>query len=209
MTGIAALSLAVSAAATAAAALLAIPGALWIVHGRSPLRLALQALFIAGLGLPPVAVGLAVAFTFWRSGPLGFLDVLYTPEAMALAQTIIVVPLIGTLAIVSLRGGDPTLSMQLAALGVPKRRRFALLAREVAPGLVAAILAGFGRAIAEVGAAQMTGGNIEGQTRVLTTATMLSVGRGDFGGAFADVAVLLGIMIVAAGVALTLQNRWA
>lgn len=209
MLAIAALSVAVTSAATAIAAILAIPAALWIVHGRSTARAALLALFTAGLGLPPVAVGLAVAFAFWRSGPFGAFDLLYTPGAMMLAQVIVVLPLIGTLAVVSLRGGDPTLAQQLAGLGVPRRARLALLAREVAPGLVAAILAGFGRGIAEVGAAQMTGGNIEGQTRVLTTATMLAVGKGEFGEAFGYVAVLLGIMIVVAGVALTLQRRWA
>jgi tungstate transport system permease protein len=206
---IAALSVAVSAVATLVAALLAIPGALWIVHGRSPLRGVLLAIFTAGLGLPPVAVGLVVAFAFWRSGPFGFFDALYTPFAMALAQVVIVVPLVGTLAVVALRGGDTTLPMQLAGLGIPRQHRLALLAREVAPGLAAATLAGFGRAIAEVGAAQMTGGNIEGQTRVLTTATMLAVGRGAFAQAFSYVAVLIGIVAVAAGVALVLQRRWA
>jgi tungstate transport system permease protein len=209
MVQIAALSVGVSALATIVAAVLAIPGALWIVHGRSPLRSALLVLFTAGLGLPPVAVGLAVAFAFWRSGPFGWLDLLYTPAAMAIAQTVIVVPLIGTLCVVALRASDTTLPMQLAALGVPDRARFALLAREVAPALAAAMLAGFGRAVAEVGAAQMTGGNIEAQTRVLTTATMLAVGKGAFGEAFSYVAVLLGIMAVAAGVALSLQRRWA
>jgi tungstate transport system permease protein len=173
------------------------------------LRGALLAVFTAGLGLPPVAVGLAVAFAFWRSGPLGFFDWLYTPAAMGLAQTIIVFPLIGTLAVLALRGGDPTLPMQLSGLGVPRNHRLALLAREVAPGIAAALLAGFGRAIAEVGAAQMTGGNIEGQTRVLTTATMLAVGKGAYSEAFAYVAVLLGVVAVAAGAALALQRRWA
>ncbi len=209
MVGIAALSLAISAVATVVAATFAIPGAVWIVHGASRWRMVLLALFTAGLGLPPVAVGLAVAFAFWRSGPFGVLDLLYTPTAMAVAQTVIVIPLVGTLAVVALRTADTTLALQLAGLGVPTRQRFGLLAREVAPGLAAALLAGFGRALAEVGAAQMTGGNIEGQTRVLTTDTMLSVGKGEFGAAFASVAVLLGIMAVAAGVAMTLQRRWA
>jgi len=133
---------------------------------------------------------------------------LYTPYAMALAQIVIVVPLVGILAVVALRGNDTTLSMQLAGLGIARPRRLALLAREVAPGLAAAMLAGFGRAIAEVGAAQMTGGNIQGQTRVLTTATMLAVGKGEFAQAFSYVAVLLGIVALATGVALTLQRRW-
>jgi tungstate transport system permease protein len=206
---IAALSVAVSAAGTALAAVLAIPGALWIAFGQSPLRRILLALYTVGLGLPPVAVGLVVAFLLWRSGPLGFLDVLYTPGAMVVAQTIVVLPLIGTLAVVALRGIDGTLPAQLAGLGLHARDRYALLAREVAPGLVAATLAGFGRAIAEVGAAQMTGGNIEGQTRVLTTATMLAVGRGEFGEAFGFVAVLIGLVAVASGIALALQARWA
>ena len=205
---IAALSVAVSAFATLIAGLVAIPGALWIVYGRSPLRGPLLAIFTLGLGLPPVAVGLAVAFAFWRSGPFGWMDVLYTPFAMALAQIVIVAPLIGTLAVVALRGNDTTLSMQLAGLGIARRLRLRLLAREVAPGLAAATLAGFGRAIAEVGAAQMTGGNIQGHTRVLTTATMLAVGKGEFGQAFSYVAVLLGIVALATGIALTLQRRW-
>jgi tungstate transport system permease protein len=206
---IAALSVAVSGLATFIAGLLAIPAALWIVHGRSRLRGALLAFFVAGLGLPPVAVGLAIAYAFWRSGPLGFFDLLYTPFAMGVAQTIIVVPLAGTLAVVALRGGDPTLPMQLSGLGLRRRDRLALLAREVAPGLAAALLAGFGRAIAEVGAAQMTGGNIEGHTRVLTTATMLAVGKGEFAEAFSYVAVLLGIVAIVTGAALALQRRWA
>lgn len=206
---IAALSVTVSASATLLAAAFAIPCALWIVHGKSGPRTALSAFFAAGLGLPPVAVGLAVAFALWRSGPLGSWDLLYTPTAMAIAQTIIVIPLVGTLSILVLRTSDVTLSMQLAGLGVRPLQRFLLIAWEVAPGLAAALLAGFGRAIAEVGAAQMTGGNILDQTRVLTTATMLAVGKGEFGTAFSYVAMLLGIMAIAAGVALILQRRWA
>jgi len=208
MLEIASLSLGVSLSATLIAAVFALTGALWIVHGRSPLRLALLASFNAGLGLPPVAVGLVIAFTFWRSGPLGALDLLYTPAAMALAQVIIVTPLFGSLAVIALRGVDPTLRGQLAAVGVPARTQLRLLARETAPGILASGLAGFGRAIAEVGAAQMTGGNIEGQTRVLTTATMLAVGKGEFSAAFGYVTVLLGIMALATGAAFVLQTRW-
>jgi len=208
MLEIASLSIGVSLAATLIASTFALTGSLWIVYGSSPLRHVLLGFFNAGLGLPPVAVGLAVAFTFWRSGPLGSLDILYTPMAMILAQTIIVTPLFGSLAVVALRGVDPTLRAQLTALGVPARARLRLLARETAPGILASGLAGFGRAIAEVGAAQMTGGNIEGQTRVLTTATMLAVGRGEFAIAFDYVAVLLGIMALATGAALVLQWRW-
>jgi tungstate transport system permease protein len=205
---IAARSVGVSLAATLVAACFALPGALWIVYGRSRQRMVLLGVFNVGLGLPPVAVGLAVAFTFWRSGPLGWLDLLYTPVAMVVAQTLVITPLMGTLAVVALRAVDPSLNDQLAALTVPSRSRLRLLARETIPGLLAAALAGFGRAIAEVGAAQMTGGNIEGQTRVLTTATMLEVSRGRFGAAFADVAVLLGIVAIVAGGTLVLQARW-
>ena len=207
MAEIAFLSIAVSATATVLAALFAIPGALWIVHGHARARLLLLGIYNAGLGLPPVAVGLLVAFTFWRSGPLGRFDVLYTPAAMTIAQIIVVFPLVGTLAVLALRAGDPTLGVQLRALGVPQRARARLLALEAAPGLAAATLAGFGRAIAEVGAAQMTGGNIEGQTRVLTTATMLAVGRGEFGTAFELCAILLGLVAIAAGIAFAVQRR--
>jgi tungstate transport system permease protein len=205
---IAARSVGVSLAATLIAASFALAGALWIVYGRTVWRTVLLGVFTIGLGLPPVAVGLAVAFACWRSGPLGRLDLLYTPAAMVIAQTIVITPLIGTLAVLALRAVDPSLNDQLAALGVPLRKRLEFLARETSPGLFAAALAGFGRAIAEVGAAQMTGGNIEGQTRVLTTATMLEVGKGDFGAAFADVAVLLGIVAIITGGALVLQTRW-
>ena len=173
------------------------------------MRSVLLGIFTAGLGLPPVAVGLAVAFAFWRSGPFGMLDLLYTPAAMGFAQTIIVLPLVGMLAVTALRGGDTTLPMQLHGLGIPRRARLALLTREVAPGMIAAIIAGFGRAIAEVGAAQMTGGNIEGQTRVLTTATMLAVGKGAYPEAFSYVLLLLGLVALAAAAALALQRRWA
>src|SRR5450631_917507 len=205
---IAARSVGVSLAARLVAACFALPGALWIVFGRSRQRAVLLAVFNVGLGLPPVAVGLAVAFTFWRSGPLGSLDLLYSPGAMVIAQTLVITPLMGTLAVVALRTVDPSLNDQLTALSVPTRSRLRLLARETIPGLLASALAGFGRAIAEVGAAQMTGGNIEGQTRVLTTATMLEVSRGRFGAAFADVAVLLGIVATVAGGTLALQVRW-
>ncbi len=208
MLEIAARSVVVSLAATLVAACVAFGGALWIVYSHARLRPVLLGFFNAGLGLPPVAVGLAVAYVCWRSGPLGPLDLLYTPAAMIVAQTIVIIPLIGTLAVLALEAVDPTLHTQLRALGVPVRTRLVLLARETLPGLLAAALAGFGRAVAEVGAAQMTGGNIEGQTRVLTTATMLDVGRGEFGAAFADVAVLLGIMVLAAGAAFVLQTRW-
>lgn len=127
---------------------------------------------------------------------------------MVLAQTIVAIPVFGTLAVVALRGLDVSLPLQLAALGIARARRMRILAREAAPGLAAAGLAGFGRAIAEVGAAQMTGGNIAGQTRVLTTATVLAVGRGDFGLAFGETAVLVGIVAIATGITLALQSRW-
>lgn len=208
MVGIASLSISISLAATLIGVLLALAGAFWIVYGASKARFALLALFNAGLGLPPVAVGLAVAFLFWRSGPLGWLDVLYTPAAMILAQTIVVTPLIGSLAVIALRTLDVTLPLQLAAVGIAPRTRARLLLAQALPYLAAAGLAGFGRALAEVGAAQMTGGNIEGQTRVLTTATMLAVGKADFALAFDYVSILLGIMMVAGGAAVVLQARW-
>jgi tungstate transport system permease protein len=208
MIQIATLSVGVPLIATAIGLVFAVSGAFWIVYGTSPVRYGLLVLFNAGLGLPPVAVGLAVAFAFWRSGPLGWIDILYTPGAMVLAQAIIVTPLIGSLAVIALRTIDVTLPLQLAALGISRKARAGLLLREASPYLAAAGLAGFGRAIAEVGAAQMTGGNIEGQTRVLTTATMLAVGRADFGSAFDYVAILLGIMAIAGGATVVLQSRW-
>ena len=123
MLEIAARSVGVSLAATLIAAGFALAGALWIVYGQSPWRAVLLGVFNLGLGLPPVAAGLAVAFAFWRSGPLGRLDLLYTPTTMIIAQTIVITPLIGTLAVLALRTVDASLNDQLVALGDRKSTR--------------------------------------------------------------------------------------
>lgn len=177
---IAGLSLAVSAAATVLAAGIGIPlgVALEIGHfrGRRAAGLAVN----AGMGLPPVVVGLAVTLVLWRTGPLGGLRLLYTPWAMVLAQVLVAVPLVAGITRAAVSLVDLDLRLAMRADGAPEPRIGRELAVAALPQLLVAVAAGFGRAISEVGASLMVGGNIVGQTRVLTTAIALETSRGDF-----------------------------
>lgn len=133
-----------------------------------------------GMGLPPVVVGLAVWLTFTRYGPLGFLDLLYTPPAMIVAQAIIASPIVMGFTLAAIQSLNPKLNLQILSLGASSRQLLLLLLRETRLGLLAAVMAGFGGVISEVGASIMVGGNILGETRVLTTATVLAVGQGRY-----------------------------
>jgi len=161
----------------------------------------------AGMGLPPVVVGLVVAMTLWRSGPLGELRLIYTPWAIVIAQTIIAFPLVAALTMSAVEGVDPELRLQVRALGATRWQTGWTVLREARIGLTAAIVAAFGGIISEVGAVMLTGGNIEGQTRVLTTAIVLSTRQGDFAIAMALGIVLLGLTLAANAVLLQLQGR--
>jgi tungstate transport system permease protein len=143
------------------------------------------------MGLPPVVVGLAVSLVLWRTGPLGALRLLYTPSAMVLAQLVVALPLVAgiTRAAISLLDADLRLAMRADGAGETRIGRE--LAVAALPQMLVAVAAGFGRAISEVGASLMVGGNILGQTRVLTTAIALETSRGDFALALALGAVLL------------------
>jgi tungstate transport system permease protein len=160
-----------------------------------------------GMGLPPVVVGLLVYLLLSRGGPLGTLDWLFTPSAMVVAQTIIAFPLVAALTMSAVEGVDPELRLQVRALGATRWQTGWTVLREARIGLTAAIVAAFGGIISEVGAVMLVGGNIEGQTRVLTTAIVLSTRQGDFALAMALGIVLLGLALGANAVLLQLQGR--
>ncbi len=191
--GITLLSLQVSGTATAISLLLGIPLGTLIALTRFPARNLVVALVNTGMGLPPVVVGLVVSILLWRSGPLGLLELLYTPTAMVIAQVCLAAPIVIGLTLAALQQVNPMLRMQLLALGASRVQATLLLLREARLPLLAAVMAGFGAVISEVGASLMVGGNIRGQTRVLTTATVLETGKGNFDLAIALSAILLGL----------------
>jgi tungstate transport system permease protein len=160
-----------------------------------------------GMGLPPVVVGLFVYLLLSRNGLLGTLDWLFTPSAMVVAQTIIAFPLVAALTMSAVEGVDPDLRLQVRALGATRWQTGWTVLREARIGLTAAIVAAFGGIISEVGAVMLVGGNIDGQTRVLTTAIVLSTRQGDFALAMALGIVLLALALGANAVLLQLQGR--
>ena len=154
-----------------------------------------------------VAAGLLVSLFLWRSGPLGALGLLFTPAAMVIAQALIATPLVAGLTAAALGGLDPRYRLQLAAMGAGPVRSAWMLLREARVPTIAAAVAAFGGVISEVGAAMMVGGNIKGQTRVLTTATVLEVGRGNFAAAITLSTVLLILVYTVVLVLTVLQSR--
>jgi tungstate transport system permease protein len=154
-----------------------------------------------------VVVGLVVAFALWRSGPLGDLSLMYTPSAMVIAEVIIATPVILGLTVAALGQLDPRLRLQIMGLGASRWQTVWWLWREARLPLLAALMAGFGSVISEVGAAMMVGGNILHQTRVLTTAIVLDVSRGDFGQAVTLGIVLLALAFLVNGVLTWAQQR--
>jgi tungstate transport system permease protein len=188
---ITALSLRISLTATAISLLLGIPAGAALALCAFPGRRLAVALVNTGMGLPPVVVGLLLSLFLWRSGPLGLLEVLYTPAAMIGAQVLLAAPIVTGLTLAALQQVNPMLRLQLLGLGASRTQVTLLLLREARLPLLAAVMAGFGAAISEVGASLMVGGNIKGQTRVLTTATVLETGKGNFDVAIALSAILL------------------
>lgn len=187
------LSLKLSGLATLFSLLIGIPLGSAIGLVRFPGRGLVISLINTGMGLPPVVVGLFISLMLWRSGPLGALELLYTPWAIVIAQFILAFPIITGLTIAATQQIDPKLPLQLLGLGASRVQLVVLLLREIRLPLLAAVMAGFGGAISEVGASMMVGGNILGETRVLTTATVLETGRGNFDVAIALSIILLGI----------------
>jgi tungstate transport system permease protein len=160
-----------------------------------------------GMGLPPVVVGLMVAVVLWRSGPLGQFRLIYTPAAMVIAQTIIAAPIVTGFTAAALRHLDPRLRTQLYALGASRLQMLWIVLWEAKLPLMAAVMAGFGGAISEVGASMMVGGNLAGETRVLTTAVMLEVSRGDFAVAMALSIILLVLIFIVNAILTSVQQQ--
>jgi tungstate transport system permease protein len=144
-----------------------------------------------GMGLPPVVVGLFVTIMIWRNGPLGFLEILYTPHAMIIAQAIIATPIVMGISLAAIQNLPPNLRLQILSLGASRLQMVWVLVKEARLPLLAAVMAGFGGVISEVGASIMVGGNIKGYSRVLTTATVMETGKGNF-----DIAIALGIILL-------------
>ncbi|MCJ7676580.1 MAG: ABC transporter permease [Anaerolineales bacterium] len=200
------LSLEVSGLATALSLLIGLPLGTALALGRFPGRAVLLSVVNTGMGLPPVVVGLVVAMLLWRSGPFGGLQLIYTPLAIVIAQLIIAAPVVTGLTAVALQQLDPRLQQQLLGLGASQAQMVLALWREARLPLIAALIAGFGSVISEVGASMMVGGNIRGQTRVLTTAIVLETGKGEFETALALGALLLVITFLI-NVALTFVQQ--
>jgi tungstate transport system permease protein len=144
-----------------------------------------------GMGLPPVVVGLFVSILLWRSGPLGFLGLLYTPLAMIIAQAIIATPIVTGITVAAMQQLPEKLRLQILALGASRVQMLWMLIKEARLPLLAAVMAGFGGVISEIGASIMVGGNIKGYSRVLTTATVMETGKGNF-----DTAIALSIILL-------------
>jgi tungstate transport system permease protein len=159
------------------------------------------------MGLPPVVIGLFVTVLLWRSGPLGALGLLYTPTAMIIAQGIIAIPIVVALVAVAVQQVDPDFRAQMQAIGATGARALLALLNEARLPLLAAAMAAFGAVVSEVGAAQMVGGNLAGQTRVLTTAAVLATSRGQFALAIAFGLILLGIAFMVNLVLTIAQQR--
>jgi tungstate transport system permease protein len=194
---IAGLSLVVSGVATFVAALVGIPLGIALHIGEFPGRRTATVVVNAGMGLPPVVVGLLVTIILWRTGPLGSLRLLYTPPAMMVAQFLVALPLIAGITRTAISLLDPDLRLAMRADGAGETRVGRELAEAALPQMLVAIAAGFGRAISEVGASLMVGGNIVGQTRILTTAIALETSRGDFA---LSLALGLVLLLLALGV---------
>ena len=186
------LSLKISGCATLISLVLGIPLGIALAMARFRGRYFIAALVNTGMGLPPVVVGLFVSIFLWRSGPLGFLELIYSPTAMVIAQVIIALPIVAGLTMASFQSLDPKLSLQLLGIGASRPQLLWLLCKEARLPLLAAVMAGFGGVISEVGASMMVGGNIRGETRVLTTATVLETGKGNF-----DIAIALSVILLA------------
>ncbi len=185
------LSLQVSGAATFISLLIGILGGTAVALTEFRGRRFVVSLINTGMGLPPVVVGLFVTLFLWRSGPLGFLEILYTPLAMIIAQAIIATPIVTGITLAAIQALPKNLRLQILALGATHFQMVWILVKEARLPLLAAVMAGFGGVISEIGASIMVGGNIKGYSRVLTTATVMETSRGNF-----DVAIALGIILL-------------
>jgi len=189
--GITFLSLKVSGLATLISLVIGISIGAAVALATFPGKRIVVSLINTGMGLPPVVVGLFVTIFLWRNGPLGFFEMLYTPTAMILAQTVIAAPIVMGISVAAIQQLPRKLRLQILGLGATRLQMVWILLREARLPLLAAVMAGFGGVISEVGASIMVGGNIKGYSRVLTTATVMETSRGNF-----DMAIALGIILL-------------
>ena len=194
------LSLQISAIATGISLLIGLPLGTLFALGKFWGRSFFLSVVNTGMGLPPVVVGLFVAMMLWRSGPFGDMNLIYTPTAIIIAQTVISAPVVIGLTAAALQSLDPRLRLQLYGLGASPLQMIWALWREARLPLLAALMAGFGSVISEVGASMMVGGNIRHQTRVLTTAIVLETSKGNF-----EIAMALGALLLT----ITFLVNWA
>lgn len=159
------------------------------------------------MGLPPVVAGLWITILLWRSGPLGDLSLLFTPTAIVMAQVLVSLPIITGLTASAFQQIDEKMLLQIKALGATKLQMLKILLIETRVSILAAIIAGFGRVIAEVGAAMMVGGNLRGETRILTTSIVMEVSKGNFDIAFALSFIIMAIAFVITFLLTFLQQR--
>ena len=200
------LSLRVSATATLIAALIGLPLGAWVALTGSRLRLPIVVVLNASMGLPPVVVGLVVYLLLSRSGVMGPLGWLFTPAGMVMAQTILITPIIAALARQTIDDAHSGLRDWFSSLGLSAWQRVATLLFEARFSLAVVLLAGFGRAIAEVGAVMIVGGNIAGSTRVMTTTIALETSKGDLPLALALGALLVALVLTINGAAQWLKS---
>jgi len=194
------LSLQVSGCATLLSLLAGIPLGTVLALARFPGRGLAISLVNTGMGLPPVVVGLFVTILLWRNGVFGALEILYTPMAMVVAQLVIAAPIVTGLTLAAVQQVPEQFRLQMLGLGASRVQMVGMLLREARLPMLAAVMAGFGGVISEVGASMMVGGNIKNSTRVLTTATVLETSKGNF-----DVAIALSVILLL----ITFRVNWA
>jgi tungstate transport system permease protein len=203
---VAMLTIKVSGLATLLSVAIGVPIGLWLALKEFIGKRFCLSLINFGMGLPPVVVGLFVSLFLWRYGPLGMLGLMYTVWAMIIAQAVIASPIVAGLSFAAISGLNPKLRLQLLSLGATEWQANWLLIKEAKLGLMAAVMAGFGGVVSEVGSSMMVGGNIKGQTRVLTTATVMEVGKGNYDIALALSFVLLFVVYGIVALLTYLQN---
>ncbi len=201
------LSIKVSVFAVLLSSVIGIPIGTWLAIGHFRGRKIFLSMANAGMGLPPVVVGLTVALMLWRSGPMGGLKLMYTPLAMIIAQTVIALPILIALTASAIQSLDKQVSIETRTLGASVWQLVTTLWKEARLGLLAATMAAFGGVISEVGAVLIVGGNILGQTRVMTTAIVMESRMGHFDTAIALSILLLFLIIIANFILTFLQQR--
>ncbi len=205
--GIILLTLVVSISATVIGSVLGVPFGLWLGQARFRGRWLIVAIVNVGMGMPPVLAGLFVLLLLWGDGPMGDLELLFTPTAMVIVQTLLAMPIAIGVSLGAVGGLAPAATEQLRSLRLPVFGRLRILGSEARVGVLAAIAAAFGRVVAEVGAVLIVGGNIAGETRVLTTAIVQETRQARFGAAIAlGIALLVLSVIVNSGLT-WLQSR--